>query len=55
MEKIVKMCLNVQCRVKFIFADLRFRFLRLSTTRKCTHLLRSDYRVIVVVCIRGLP
>ena len=27
------MCLNAYCRVKFMSADLRFRFLRLSTIK----------------------
>ena len=38
------MCLNARCRVKFMCADLRFGFLRLSTIKKCPHMLRSDHR-----------
>ena len=38
------MCLNAHCRVKFLCADIRYGFLRLSTIRKCPHMLRSDHR-----------
>ena len=40
-------CLYVYFRVKFICADLIFVFLRKSTTEKCLHMLRSDYRELV--------
>ena len=38
------MGLNAHCRVKFMCADLRLRFLRLSTIKKCPQMLRSDHR-----------
>ena len=38
------MGLNAHCRVRFVCADLRLRFLRLSTIKKCLHMLRSDHR-----------
>ena len=38
------MGLNAHCRVKFVCADLRLRFLRLSTIKKCPQMLRSDHR-----------
>ena len=38
------MGLNAHCRVKFVCADFRLRFLRLSTIKKCPHMLRSDHR-----------
>ena len=30
--------------MKFLCADLRFGFLRLSTIKKCPHMLRLDHR-----------
>ena len=60
------MGLNAHCRVKFVCADLRLRFLRLSTIKKCPQMLRSDHRelrnskvklgwvvVVVVVVVDG--
>ena len=38
------MGLNAHCRVKFLCADFRLRFLRLSTIKKCPHMLKSDHR-----------
>ena len=38
------MGLNAHCCVKFLCADLRFGFLRLSTVKKCAQMLRSDHR-----------
>ena len=38
------MGLNAHCRVKFVCADLRLRFLRLSTIKKCPQMLRSNHR-----------
>ena len=43
-ESIVKRCLNVHCCIKFLCADLRFGFLRLSIIKKCPHMLRLDHR-----------
>ena len=43
-ESISLLCLNAHCRVKFLCADLRFGLLRLSTMKKCPHMLRSDHR-----------
>ena len=43
-ENISLLCLNAHCRVKFLCADLRFGLLRLSTMKKCPHMLRSDHR-----------
>ena len=37
-------CHIAHWNVKFICTELRLRFLRLSTIRKSTHLLRSDHR-----------
>ena len=60
------MGLNAHCRVKFVCADLRLRFLRLSTIKKCPQMLRSDHRelrnskvklmwvVVVVVVVGGV-
>ena len=43
-ESIIKTCLNVHCRVKFLCADLKFGILRLSTIKIGSHVLRSDHR-----------
>ena len=43
-ESISLLCLNAHCRVKFMCADLRFGFLRLSTIKKSPNMLRSDHR-----------
>ena len=43
-ESISLLCLNAHCRVKFLCADLRFGLLRLSSMKKCPHMLRSDHR-----------
>ena len=34
----------MHCHTKFLCADLRLGFLRLSTIKKCSHMLRSDHR-----------
>ena len=39
-ESISLLCLNAHCRVKFLYADLIFELLRLSTMKKCPHMLR---------------
>ena len=46
-ESISLLCLNAHCRVKFLCADLRFGLLRLSTMKKCPHMLRLDQRELV--------
>ena len=38
------MGLNAHCRIKFVCADLRLRFLRMSTIKNCPQMLRSDHR-----------
>ena len=43
-ESISFLCLNAHCREKILCADLRFGLLRLSTMKKCPHMLRSDHR-----------
>ena len=37
----------MHCRTKFLCADLRFGFLRLSTIKKCPHMLRSWVVVVM--------
>ena len=55
-ESISLLCLNAHCHVKFLCADLRFGLLRLSTMKKCPHMLRLDHRglrnmVIVIIVV----